>query len=58
MKAISEKKKESKKRSKIATAERRIEQKEYHILAKQIEKIEVKMEEECKQIQEEPLNKY
>ena len=58
MKAISEKKKESNKRRKLATTERWLAQKEYHILSKQIEKIEVKPEEECKEMQEELLNEY
>ena len=52
------KKKFVKEKRRLATAERQITQKEYHILTKQIEKIEVKLEEECKQIQEELLNKY
>ena len=39
----------------MATAIRRQAQKDYHYLAKQMEKINLKIEEECKTIQEEPL---
>ena len=58
MKQISELKMLAKARRRIATIERRQAQKDFHYLSKQMEKINVKIEEECRSIQEELLTQY
>ena len=55
MKKISELKMMAKTRRRIATVERRQAQKDFHYLSKQMEKINVKIEAECKAIQDELL---
>merc|ERR1711954_441214 len=57
-KQISELKMLAKARRRVATLERRKAQKEYHFLAKKLEKINTTIEEECKAIQEELLTEY
>merc|ERR1711954_504002 len=57
-KQMSELKMLAKARRRVATLERRKAQKEYHFLAKKLEKINTTIEEECKAIQEELLTEY
>ena len=57
-KQMSELKMLAKARRRVATVERRKAQKDYHFLAKQLEKVNTKIEEECKAIQEELLTEY
>ena len=57
-KQMSELKMLAKARRRVATVERRKAQKEYHFLAKKLEKINTTIEEECKAIQEELLTEY
>merc|ERR1711954_431378 len=57
-KQMSELKMLAKARRRVATVERRKAQKEYHFLAKKLEKINTTIEEECKAIQDELLTEY
>ena len=58
MKKISDLKMMAKTRRQIATVERRQAQKDFHYLSKQMEKINIKIEVECKAIQDELLTQY
>ena len=55
MKKISELKMMAKAKRRIATVKRRQAQKDFHYLSKQMEKIKVKIEAECKAIQDKLL---